>query len=97
MFKKIKKNPVKTSIVLIISVATIGAFIILWPFYFIGGIEPGELIMEEASPTGEYTVKTYLNRAHSTVDYAVLGVLEYNDKNKKDKNILTVSNTRRLN
>ncbi|PPA71659.1 DUF5412 family protein [Jeotgalibacillus proteolyticus] len=62
-------------------------FLIHWAFFSIERIEPGELIAQEQSPDGRYTVKTYLNNGGATVSYSVLGVLEFNEQNKKPKNI----------
>lgn len=92
MFKSIKyfikRHPVLTAIMIFLTVvASLLAFIINWAFYDIDRIEPGEFLTEEESPEGEYTVKTYLNNGGATVNYAVLGVLHFNDSEKKPKNI----------
>jgi hypothetical protein len=44
-------------------------------------------LSEETSPDGKYTVKTYLNNGGATVNYAVLGVLFFNNEDKSPKNI----------
>lgn len=47
----------------------------------------GKLISEGKSPDGTYTVKAYLSDGGATVDYSILGELNYNKINKKPKNI----------
>ncbi|MCP3740169.1 DUF5412 domain-containing protein [Rossellomorea sp. BNER] len=58
-----------------------------WAFYDIDRIQQGEFLSEETSPDGKYTVKTYLNNGGATVNYAVLGVLFFNNEDKSSKNI----------
>lgn len=83
-----KNHPVLTAIIILLTVvSSLLALVINWAFYDIDRIEPGELLVEEVSPGGEYTVKTYLNNGGATVNYAVLGVLYFNDSKKKPKNI----------
>lgn len=84
----IKKHPILTAITLFITliVGFLG-FIINWAFYDIDRIDPGEFLTEEVSPDGKYTVKTYVNNGGATVNYAVLGVLHFNDSKKKPQNI----------
>lgn len=84
----LKNHPVLTAIIILLTVvSSLLALVINWAFYDIDRIEPGELLVEEVSPGGEYTVKTYLNNGGATVNYAVLGVLYFNDSKKKPKNI----------
>ena len=84
----LKSHPILTAtIILSTVVASLLAIVINWAFYDINRIEPGEFLVEEVSPGGEYTVKTYLNNGGATVNYAVLGVLYFNDSKKKPKNI----------
>ncbi|WP_406687808.1 DUF5412 family protein [Rossellomorea vietnamensis] len=83
-----KRHPVllSLSIVFMLVVCVFG-YIVHWALYNIERIEPGELISEKTSPSGEYTVKTYLNNGGATVNYAVLGVLFSNEKNDDSKHI----------
>ena len=84
----LKNHPVISTILIAMAVfASLLVFIVQWAFYNIDRIEPGELLTEEVSPDGKYTVKTYLNNGGATVNYAVLGVLHFNDSKKKPKNI----------
>lgn len=92
MFKRskafIKRHPILTAVTIFLTVVVaLFGFVINWAFYDIDRIEPGELLTEEVSPEGKYTVKTYLNNGGATVNYAVLGVLHFNDNKKKPKNI----------
>ncbi|KMK95309.1 hypothetical protein VL03_10700 [Rossellomorea marisflavi] len=61
--------------------------LIHWSLFDIDRLEPGELITEETSPDGRYTVQTFRNNGGATVDYAVLGVLTFNEKDRGVKNI----------
>lgn len=84
----IKRHPILTAITIFLTVvAGLLGFMINWAFYDIDRIEPGEFLTEEVSPDGKYTVKTYLNNGGATVNYAVLGVLHFNESKKKPKNI----------
>ncbi|WP_246627303.1 DUF5412 family protein [Paenibacillus solanacearum] len=57
-------------------------------FFDLQSIQPGQLLETSTSPTGAYTLRAYVNNGGATVDYAVLGVVEYNDrKGKPKKNI----------
>lgn len=92
MLKSIKsfpaKHPIWSALLLFMMIyASLLIFIIDWAFYDIDRIDPGGFLTEEVSPDGEYTVKTYLNNGGATVDYAVLGVLYFNDSKKKPRNI----------
>lgn len=83
-----KRHPVLLSLsIVFMLVFCVFGYIVHWAFYNIERIEPGELISEKSSPSGEYTVKTYLNNGGATVNYAVLGVLFSNEKNDDSKHI----------
>jgi Family of unknown function (DUF5412) len=83
-----KRHPVLLSLSFVfIMVFCVFGYIVHWAFYNIERIEPGELISEKTSPSGEYTVRTYLNNGGATVNYAVLGVLFSNEKNDDSKHI----------
>lgn len=83
-----KRHPILTAILIFMTVAaSLLVFVINWAFFDMDRINPGEFLMEEVSPDGEYTVKTYLNNGGATVSYAVLGVLYFNDSKKKPRNI----------
>lgn len=83
-----KQHPFMVAL-LLFALAAVGLLILAvnWLFFSIDRIEPGELLAEEVSPGGEYTVRTYLNNGGATVDYAVLGVLHFNQGNKNPRNI----------
>ncbi|WP_264476698.1 DUF5412 domain-containing protein [Jeotgalibacillus aurantiacus] len=54
----IKKHPYITgSLVAFMTLLILIAYFIYWAFFSIARLEPGELIAEETSPNGEYTVK----------------------------------------
>jgi Family of unknown function (DUF5412) len=88
----IKKHPVGFTITvstIVVTAAVSWGIIALmhWAFFDLDRLEPGELITEETSPDGRYTVQTFLNNGGATVDYAVLGVLTFNKKKREAKNI----------
>ncbi|WP_200883323.1 DUF5412 family protein [Planococcus sp. CAU13] len=92
MLKSIKsfpaKHPIWSAVLFFLMIfAGLLIFIIDWAFYDIDRINPGEFLTEEVSPGGEYTVRTYVNNGGATDSYAVLGVLYFNDSEKKPKNI----------
>jgi Family of unknown function (DUF5412) len=81
------RHPVLISLSFVfIIVFCVFGYIFHWAFYNIDRIEPGKIISEKTSPSGAYTVRTYLNNGGATVDYAVLGVL-YSNKSNDSKNI----------
>ena len=83
-----KRHPVLLSLSFaFIMIFCVFGYLFHWAFYNIERIEPGELISEKTSPSGEYTVRTYLNNGGATVSYAVLGVLSSNEKNNDSKHI----------
>lgn len=47
----------------------------------------GEYMTESTSPSGDYTVKTYLCNGGATVDWAIRGELTINSKFNKKRNI----------
>ncbi|MET0785510.1 MAG: DUF5412 family protein [Paenisporosarcina sp.] len=56
-------------------------------FFNIDRLPDGELITEEVSPTGIYTVRTYVSNVHSTVAPAVRGEVIYHNKNDRKRNL----------
>ncbi|PRX67208.1 hypothetical protein B0G93_13117 [Bacillus sp. V-88] len=88
MSSMFKRHPVLLSLSFaFIMIFCVFGYLFHWAFYNIERIEPGELISEKTSPSGEYTVRTYLNNGGATVSYAVLGVLFSNEKNNDSKHI----------
>lgn len=84
----IKKHPIISLLLLFVVIyLIIFIYIFYWAFYDTDKIKQGEFISEEISPTGKYTVRTYLNNGGATVDFAVLGVLFFNEETKDPKNI----------
>lgn len=79
------KKFLKTIIPLVL-VITIGAYVIHWAFYDIQRIDGQELLNEVISPDGKYTVTSYLNNGGATTDYAVLCSVK-NNQTGKEKNI----------
>lgn len=85
-----KKNCHKICLWILIPFLLIVAIFIGGVYYFfydMGRLPQGELIEEVVSPNGDYTMKAYLCNGGATVSYAVRGELNYNQKNKKAKNI----------
>lgn len=78
------KKKIVFFMLIIIVILSYGVY---WAFFDIGRLPKGELISEAISPNGEYTVKAYVSDGGATTDFAVLGVLKYNTKDKKSKNI----------
>lgn len=74
--------------VLLIGFLLFSLFMIInYLFFNINRVPEGELLAEELSPTGEYTVLTYVSNAHSTVAPAVRGEVIYHEKNREKRNL----------
>ena len=74
--------------VLLIGFLLFSLFLIInYLFFNIERVPEGELLAEELSPTGEYTVLTYVSNAHSTVAPAVRGEVIYHEKNSEKRNL----------
>lgn len=56
-------------------------------FFNIERVPKGDLLAEEVSPTGDYTVLTYISNGHSTVAPAVRGEVIYHNKNDNKRNL----------
>ena len=56
-------------------------------FFNINRLPDGELLSEEVSPSGIYTVRTYISNAHSTVAPAVRGEVIYHNTFDTKRNI----------
>jgi len=56
-------------------------------FFNIDRLPKGELLSEEVSPSGIYTVRTYISNAHSTVAPAVRGEVIYHNTFDTNRNI----------
>lgn len=75
-------------IILLLSSLTLGLFLIVNHFFFnIERVPKGELLVEEVSPSGDYTVLTYVSNGHSTVAPAVRGEVIYHNKNDNKRNL----------
>jgi hypothetical protein len=88
----VKKENVLFKIVgyafLLVGCLLIGIFLLVnYLFFNIDRLPEGELLVEEISPTGTYTVLTYINNGHSTVAPAVRGEVVYHNKNDKKRNL----------
>ncbi len=79
MIKKI----IGTMIVIIMVLFTA----IYWLAFDVERLSNGELISEERSPQGTYTVKAYLVNPHATVSYAVRGELHFNNTKARHQTI----------
>ena len=60
---------------------------VYWVFFDMSRLPKGNLISEIKSPNGDYTIKAYVSDGGATTDFAVLGELNFNIRNKKPKNI----------
>lgn len=56
-------------------------------FISMENLPKGELLTEESSPDGKYTVKAYITNGGATTSYAIRGELVFNEKNGKLHNI----------
>ena len=56
-------------------------------FFNIDRLPDGELLSEEVSPSGIYTVRTYISNGHSTVAPAVRGEVIYHNTFDTKRNI----------
>lgn len=69
-------------LVILFLVAVINYF-----FFNIDRLPDGELLSEEVSPSGIYTVRTYISNSHSTVAPAVRGEVIYHNTFDTKRNI----------
>jgi len=76
-------------LVVLILIVIVGLFLLFvyWAFYDMGRLPKGELITSVDSPSNEYTVKIYQVNGGATVSYSIRGELNFNQKNRKPKNI----------
>lgn len=79
----------KIRLIVSILIVIVGLFLlfIYWAFYDTGRLPKGELITSIDSPNMEYTVKIYKVNGGATVSDSIRGELNFNQKNKKPKNI----------
>ena len=74
--------------VLLIGTLLFGLFMIInYLFFNIDRVPKGELLADKLSPSGEYTVVTYVINAHSTVALAVRGEVISHKENDKKRNL----------
>lgn len=60
---------------------------VYWAFFDMNRLPEGELISDVTSPSEIYTFKAYLTNGGATTSYAIRGELNFNDSDKKSKNI----------
>lgn len=79
----------KIRLFLSILIVIVGLFLLLiyWAFYDTERLPKGEFIASIDSPNNEYTVKLYKVNGGATVSYSIRGELNFNQKNRKPKNI----------
>lgn len=63
------------------------AYGIYWAFYDMNRLPKGDLISEQQSPNGTYTIKAYITNGGATTSFAIRGELNYNKIKKSPKNI----------
>lgn len=74
--------------VLLIGILLFGLFMLFnYLFFNIDRLPEGEALAEKTSPSGAYTVVTYVNNTHSTVAPAVRGEVIYHDEHDKLRNL----------
>ncbi|OAH53923.1 hypothetical protein AWH48_11690 [Domibacillus aminovorans] len=69
---------------LVIGLLSYGVY---WAFFDMNRLPKGDLISEVNSPSRDYTIKAYNSSGGATTDFAVLGELNFNNENRKPKNI----------
>ncbi len=87
----------KKLIITVIVVMAVLVYGVYWAFFDMTRLPKGELISEQISPDGAYTVKEYLTNRGATVAYAIRGELKFNTENRKQetkKHILEFSGRR---
>ena len=77
----------KKIIITIIIVAMLLFSGVYWLAFDMGRLSEGDLIAEETSPQGTYTLKAYVVNPHATVSYAVRGELHFNRAKAKPQTI----------
>jgi len=87
--KKLKVFLKVVSYFLLFMVSLITILYIVMDYYFFNlkHLPEGELLIEEVSPTGIYTVRTYLNNGNATVASAVRGEVIAHEANERKRNI----------
>lgn len=60
---------------------------IYWAFFDMDRLPNGDLIAEQTSPNGTYTLRTYLVNGHATTPYTIRGELVSHHDAGKTKNI----------
>ncbi|MFD1929711.1 DUF5412 domain-containing protein [Sporosarcina siberiensis] len=60
---------------------------VYWAFFDMNRLPTGEYLTEESSPDGKYTLKAYVANGGATTSYTIRGELNFNQKNKKPKNV----------
>lgn len=74
--------------VLLIGILLFGLFMMInYLFFNIDRVPEGEELAEKTSPSGAYTVVTYVINAHTTVAPAVRGEVIYHDEHDKLRNL----------
>ena len=78
-----KKKVISTLIIIVIFFV----YGVYGAFYDMSRLPKGDIISEQESPNGTYTVKAYLTNGGATVSYAIRGELNFNNSRKKPKNM----------
>lgn len=74
--------------VLLIGILLFGLFMMInYLFFNIDRVPEGEALAEKTSPSGAYTVVTYVINAHTTVAPAVRGEVIYHDEHDELRNL----------
>lgn len=60
---------------------------VYWAFFDMSRLPKGEFISQLQSPNGKYSIKGYLINGGATTSYAIRGELNYNNFEKRPKNI----------
>ena len=79
--KKDRRN--HCNFVVMVAISFLVFLLVYWAFYDIQRINGQELISENISPNGEYTIYAYRNSGGATTGYAVLCTLKNNHTGKK--------------
>ncbi|WP_225217688.1 DUF5412 domain-containing protein [Sporosarcina gallistercoris] len=85
--KRVHKIVLRFLLIVGMLIVALVGYGVYWFFFNMDRLPKGELLTEETSPNGKYTLKAYVTDGGATGSYAVRGELVFHEKNDKTKNI----------
>jgi hypothetical protein len=82
----LNKKVIKKIVLILVVIIGFLSYGVYWAFFDMGRLPKDKLIAEVPSPDGTYSIKAYVSETSLSAP-AVLGELNYNNENKKTKNI----------